>query len=146
MRSFIRTARRSISRSGFANSESRRSATQRAPVACFTAAPIKLIELGGEVVITTSMPLCRTSRIASGNCGQCPRRVLIGKDKAPRRERESLEQPVESPLPVELLGRQPPARTEIAGAGDRHTLGRAQLFVAMDPLRVVRCQHLCFDP
>ena len=64
--SFARTALLSERRWAWATTESRRSATQRAPVARFTAAPTRWIELGGEVVITTSISCLRTRRIAAG--------------------------------------------------------------------------------
>jgi hypothetical protein len=46
--------------------ESRRSATHATPVAFFTAAPIRWIEPGGDVVSTTSIPSLRTIEIALG--------------------------------------------------------------------------------
>src|SRR6266540_3795446 len=64
--SFARTAARSTRRCGCVAIESRRSATQRAPVVRFTAAPIRWTEFGGDVVTTTSMPSARTIRTAAG--------------------------------------------------------------------------------
>ena len=46
--------------------ESRRSATQRTPVARAIAAAIRCVEGGGEVETTTSMPCSRTRRIPAG--------------------------------------------------------------------------------
>ena len=56
----------SARRCGCATSESRRSATQARPSPASTAAPTRWTELGGEVVITTSIPSSRTIRIAAG--------------------------------------------------------------------------------
>src|SRR6266511_551998 len=64
--SFARTEARSMRRCGCIAIESRRSATQRAPVVRFTAAPIRWTEFGGDVVTTTSMPSARTMRTAAG--------------------------------------------------------------------------------
>src|SRR3954447_15798756 len=64
--SFARTDARSTRRWGCKAMESRRSATHRTPVVRFAAAPIKFTELGGEVVITTSIPSVRTIRTAAG--------------------------------------------------------------------------------
>ena len=47
-------------------SESRRSATQRIPVARAIAAAIRCVEPGGDVETTTSIPCSRTSRMPAG--------------------------------------------------------------------------------
>jgi hypothetical protein len=64
--SFARTLARSTFRCGCEAIESRRSATQRTPVARFTAAPIRWTEFGGDVVTTTSISCARTMRSAAG--------------------------------------------------------------------------------
>ncbi len=56
----------SARRCACATSESRRSATQRIPVARAIAAAIRCVEPGGDVETTTSIPCSRTSRIPAG--------------------------------------------------------------------------------
>ena len=64
--SFSRAGRRSTGLSASAITGSRRSAIHLTPVACLTAAPIRLIEFGGDVVSTASIPSRLTIRIAAG--------------------------------------------------------------------------------
>ena len=73
-----RTATLSARRCGCATIESRRSASQRAPVAFCTAAPTRWMESGGDVVITASIACSRTSRIAAGIAVTLHRDVLVG--------------------------------------------------------------------
>ena len=56
----------SARRWAWATSESRRSATQRTPVARAIAAAMRCVEGGGDVETTTSMPCSRTSRMPAG--------------------------------------------------------------------------------
>ncbi len=67
-----------------ATSESRRSATQRAPVARAIAAAMRWVEGGGDVETTTSISCSRTSRMPGGDGRHRPRRVLVRQDEAPQ--------------------------------------------------------------
>ena len=92
----------SLERCACSASESRRSATHFAPVAFFTAAPIRCTEPGGEVVSTTSMPSLRAIEIAFGiavafqvtfSSGTSSRRPMVD---ARRSARSSPERPCSS--------------------------------------------------
>ena len=91
-------------RCGWATSESRRSATQRAPVARLTAAPTKWTELGGEVVSTTSIPSRRAIRIAAGIAVRFHGTFSSGHEQAPAEQARLGAEPLEPGRPVQLVG------------------------------------------
>ena len=66
MEALVLVATVSERRCAWATSESRRSATQCAPVARAIAAAIRWVDGGGEVETTTSIPCSRTIRIPAG--------------------------------------------------------------------------------
>ena len=127
-------------------SESRRSATQRTPVARLTAAPRRFTEPGGEEVTTTSMPCLRTSLIAAGTAVRSQGELGSGTSRrlavsaACRRRRATPVRPGELFLgPVD-------ARGEVPRLVDDRRGRRHERLVAVHALRVRGHQHVRLDP
>ena len=77
---------------------------------------------------------------------QVPGDVLIRHQDTPRERAGLPGEPVEAAAAVQLVGELPGARAEIAravdpGLGRWHGIG-----IRVDPLRIVRCQHVRLDP
>jgi hypothetical protein len=90
------------------------------PVAFFTAAPIRLIEFGGDVVRTTSMSSARTiARLVA--------------------------QPVDAFERVQLLRGDPAPRSVVADSVHPGLCRRRRLVVAVHPLRIVGGEHVRLD-
>ena len=136
----------SVRRCGLATSESRRSATQRAPVARLTAAPTKWTELGGEVVSTTSMPSRRTIRIAAGIAVRFQGTFSSGTSSAAAEEPRLGRRARRGPSFRAAPGGPAAARAEVARAMHPRLGRRLELVVAVHPLRVVRREHVRLDP
>ena len=146
MRSLAFNAAESARRWGCASSESRRSATQRAPVSRCTAAPTKWTEPGGDVVSTASIPSRAHDASGRRDGRQHPADVLV-RHEQPAPEQACLEsQPVGARRAVQLLSRAATLRADVARAVDPRLRGKLQLVVAMHPLRVVRREHVRLDP
>ena len=143
--SFARTRGAPRRRCGCATSESRRSATHFTPVAFLTAAPTRCTDDGGEVVITTSMPSLPHDADRRRDRRQVPAHVLVGDEQAPPGELRLPREAHEALRPVQLLGGLPALRAEVARAMHPGERRRLQLVVAVDPLRVVRREHVRLD-
>ena len=144
--SFVRTARLSVRRCGCAAIESRRSATQRAPVIRLTAAPIRWIEFGGDVVITASIPSLLTMRDRRRDRGQVPAHVLVRHEQAATEQPHLRREALEALGAVELVGGPLAARPDVLRAVHPRLRRRDELVVAVHPLRVVRREHVRLDP
>ena len=116
------------------------------PVARLTAAPTRCTDDGGEVVITTSIPSRLTIRIAVGIAVRFQLTFSSGTSRRRLASRACTPSALESLRAVQLLGRLPALRAEIAGAMHPRERRRLQLVVAVDPFRVVRGEHVGLDP
>ena len=129
--SFARTAEPLARRCGCATSESRRSATQRTPVARFTAAPTRWTEPGGEVVSTTSIPSRAHDPDRGRDRGRVPGHVLVGDEQRGGRRADACAPSALEPVrAVQLLRRSPAARADVARAVHPGLRRRRQLVVA----------------
>ena len=144
--SFARTAALSERRWAWATGESRRSATQRAPVARLTAAPTRWIEFGGDVVITTSISCSRTSRIAAGIAVRFHDTFSSGTSARRPSSRAWVESAGEALLAVQLLGGLAADRADVARPVHPGLRRHAQRLVAVDPVRVVGREDVRLDP
>ena len=119
--------------------------TSRRSRAC-TAAPTRWTELGGEVVSTTSIPSLPRDPDRGRDRGQVPAHVLVRDEQPPRGQLREHERAAEALLAVQLLGGLAPLRPEVARAVHPGLGRRAQVGVRVDPLRVVRREHVRLDP
>ncbi len=78
--------------------------------------------------------------------GRVPRHVFVGDEHAAIREERHLRGAFEPARAVELLGRPPTFRPDVARAVHPGLRRRDQLVVAVDPLRVVGREHVRLDP
>ena len=124
---------------------SRRSASQRVPVAFCTAAPTKCTEPGGEVVMTASIPSRRAILIAAGIAVRFHVTLASGTSRrlavtcACRSARSNPSAARSSSAGLRARG------SEVASAMDPRLRGNAELGVPVHPLRVVRREHMGLD-
>ncbi len=116
------------------------------PVARLTAAPTRWTEDGGDVVITTSIPSRLTIRIAAGIAVRFQLTFSSGTSRRRPASRRLHAEALEALRAVQLLGRLAPLRAEVARAMHPRERRRLQLVVAVDPLRIVRREHVRLDP
>ena len=90
------------------------------------------------------LPACDPDR--GWDRGQIPAHVLVRDEQAPRGEPRLHERALEPLLAVQLLGGLPPLRADVAGAVHPGLRRLAEVGVLVDPLRVVRRQHVRLDP
>ena len=135
----------SARRCACATSESRRSATQRAPVARAIAAAIRCVEGGGEVETTTSMPCCRTSRIPAGIAVTAQVAFSSGTTRRRSWSRACVTARSSPCVPGEHLGRLSAADADVARAVHPRLGRHAKPVVAMQPARVVGREDVRLD-
>ena len=91
-------------------------------------------------------PLLARDPDRGGDRGQVPAHVLVRDEQAPRGELRLHERALEPLLAVQLLGGLAPLRADVAGAVHPRLRRLAEVGVLVDPLRVVRRQHVRLDP
>ena len=127
-------------------SESRRSATQRAPVARLTAAPTSWTEVGGDVVSTTSIPSRRAMRIAAGIAVTFHVDVLVRNEHAAGSELACARARSRPCRAVQLLGGLPRRAARGSARGGPTPASAAAVRVRVHPLWVVGREHVRLDP
>ena len=136
----------SARRCACATSESRRSATQRAPVARAIAAAMRCVEPGGDVETTTSIPCSRTSRIPAGIAVTAHVAFSSGHDEAPQLQPRLRQRALEPSVPASTSRRLAAADADVARPVHPRLGRHPQALVAMQPARIVGREHVGLDP
>ena len=102
-------------------------------------------EPGGDVVSTTSIPSLRAIEIAFGMAVAFQVTFSSGR-AAGRRRWPQADGEVDAGAAVQLVGEPAPARTDVAGTVHPRLRRERQVSVLVQPLRVVRSEHVRLDP
>ena len=143
---FMRTAAVSERRSWCASSESRRSAIQRTPSRPLHRRADEVHRAGRRRRDHDVDALGARDAQRRRDRGQVPRRGLVRDDQPARQQPRLRRARARARLAVQFLRRPASPRPEVAHAVHPRLRRRQQLVVHVDPLRVVRCEHVRLDP